>query len=773
MMLRVRVWFRRRLKQLLLIAVLTGGIAGLVMGLASGTRRTDSAPDRYTTWAGGDFDLVITQQQGAPLTDSIAALPGVAEAGSIVFVPSFLVSPVDGSPVVEPNPFAGDDRLNGTRVVAGRFTDPATPDEFTVNQPFFHMLADRFGTKVGEQFQVTSFDQDQLASNRAFDAGEAPAVPLFTATLVGITEAPDEFDDPSPTMTFSSSFLAAHPTVGVVETLTAVHVEPGVDPSTVMNAVHTLPNGGDAYPVPARIISDDARRAVRFQVTALWLVTGIALIAAVVVIAQLVGRMLRIPDEEGSSLVAVGWSRRDLAIERAIEGCVVAVIAAPVAAIVGFGLTAAFPLGVLRSFEPDTGRRLDWAVTLLGIAAMLVVVVAVAVVAGRHRSGRAAGRQHAGTFAGLLTASGAGMSLATGAHLAVAGPTGNRRPLGSLASGAIGLAGLVAAGVVGLSVTNIVDRPARWGVNYDALFGNPYIPTEDDIVAPIVDNPDVAALTAVNIGSLTINGRDTATLAIDAVKGGLLPPTLDGRPPTADDEIGLGAEVARQLGVHVGDHVQAVGPDGTAQDVEVVGIVVTPDSAGNGAAMTFDGYAALNPTATENVLLVNFRDGAPADAADAIGAANYSPPDALTTPTSIRALERVTAAPYVLVAVLTALLLIACAYLLTTSVRARGRDLGVLRSLGANGRQLRAIVHWQATTVAALVLLVGLPSGVILGRWVVELLTDALGIVPGAQVPTLLVLALVVAVGLSANVLALVPARRAARTNLVWLMRDR
>ena len=200
-----------------------------------------------------------------------------------------------------------------------------------------------------------------------------------------------------------------------------------------------------------------------------------------------------------------------------------------------------------------------------------------------------------------------------------------------------------------------------------------------------------------------------------------------------------------------------------SRPLTVVGLVVTPDSAGAGAAMTFEGYQALNPSATQNIAFVDFRPGAPDRTKAELAEANFSPPDALVVPTSVRALGRVTAAPFLLAAVLALLLVVGCAYLLATSVRSRRRDLAILRALGSNSRQLRTAVHWQATLVAAAIVVVGLPLGVVVGRRVVSLLTTALGIVPGAR-----------AAGrppaprrrrgavLIANGLALLPARRAA-----------
>jgi ABC-type lipoprotein release transport system permease subunit len=770
MMLRVKVWAARQRLRLVVAAVLIGMAGGVAMGIAAGTRRTDSAPGRYTRRAGGDPDLVITQLSGRPLSEAVAALPGVASTKALVFVPSFLVSPLDGTPVLEPNSFAGNDDAVGTRVVEGRFVDPANPNEFTVNRPLASLLAERFGTRVGDKFQVVSYSQDQVAAN--FDTLDKPDVPPFPATLVGITESPTEFDDPTAQMVFSPSFLAAHPDVGVVQTIIAAHLDRGVDPHSVVDAVRQLPNGSDAYAVPSRVVSDSARRAVRFQVTALWLVSALLVLAAAVVIAQVVSRTLRMSDDERQSMIALGWRRRDLAIERAIEGGITVVIAAPIAAIVAYTLTMVFPLGVLRTFEPDPGVRMDWLVTVVGVIVLAAVVVATAALVGMRGDRTARARHRSGGLAASVSARGASMPLSIGARFASSGASG-RGSWGSLLAGAIAVTGLVGSVVVGLTLTSIVDRPARWGVNYDQLFGNPYTNTNTDIVAPLLDNPDLVAVTGANIGSVTINGSDTATIGFDSAKGGLAPTVLRGRDPLTAGEIGLGAEVGRRLDVDVGDTVEVVGASGEPRQLVVVGIVVTPDSAGNGAAMTFEAYHAMNPTATENVVLADFRDGAPPSAIDAVAAANFSPPGALITPTSVRALQRVTAAPLVLSVVLGLLLVVSCAYLLATSVRARRRDLAILRALGADDRQLRAVVHWQASLVAAVILIVGVPFGIVLGRWIVMLLTNALGIVPGADVPVLVVAAIIVAGLLVANALALLPARRASQVRIAQLSLDR
>ncbi|MEO6570541.1 MAG: ABC transporter permease, partial [Ilumatobacteraceae bacterium] len=342
----------------------------------------------------------------------------------------------------------------------------------------------------------------------------------------------------------------------------------------------------------------------------------------------------------------------------------------------------------------------------------------------------------------------------------------------SLLVGALMVAGMTGSTVVAMSLTEIVEHPARWGVDYQTLFGNPYIYAEGDIIQPIADVPDVEAVTGVNIGSVTIDGFETATISFDQVKGAIGPIVIDGRLPRATGEIGIGAEAQRRIGSGIGDTVQVAGTDGGPRPFTIVGTVVTPDSAGDGAAMTFDAFAELNPTATKNVALVDFRDGAPDSAITRVSDITYSPPDALITPTSVRALERVTAAPYLLALAFLFLAVIGCAYLLAASARSRRREFSILRALGSDRRQLRAIVHWHATVVGVVVLAIGLPVGIVGGRSIVFLLTDALGIVPGAHVSLLVIGGVVAAALAGANVLAMLPALRAASNRVTRLSPD-
>jgi predicted lysophospholipase L1 biosynthesis ABC-type transport system permease subunit len=109
---------------------------------------------------------------------------------------------------------------------------------------------------------------------------------------------------------------------------------------------------------------------------------------------------------------------------------------------------------------------------------------------------------------------------------------------------------------------------------------------------------------------------------------------------------------------------------------------------------------------------------------------------------------------------------------LVTSLRRRRRDLAVLKTLGFSRRQLRVAVAWQASTVAAVALVVGIPLGALVGTYFWRRVADELGVASDPAWPVL-ALVIVAAVALIAvNVVAAFPARRAARTRPAVVLRS-
>ena len=102
----------------------------------------------------------------------------------------------------------------------------------------------------------------------------------------------------------------------------------------------------------------------------------------------------------------------------------------------------------------------------------------------------------------------------------------------------------------------------------------------------------------------------------------------------------------------------------------------------------------------------------------------------------------------------------------------RRRDLSMLKSLGFTRRQVSATVVWQSSLIVAVGLLVGVPLGVALGRWLWMVFADRLPVLVRPSVPALVLAGLACALIALANLVAAVPARAAGRTPVAAILRS-
>ena len=68
------------------------------------------------------------------------------------------------------------------------------------------------------------------------------------------------------------------------------------------------------------------------------------------------------------------------------------------------------------------------------------------------------------------------------------------------------------------------------------------------------------------------------------------------------------------------------------------------------------------------------------------------------------------------------------AHALFSSARRRRRELAILKVLGFRRRQVSAAIAWQATVVAAIAIVVGVPLGIVAGRWGWQAFAQQLGV---------------------------------------------
>jgi ABC-type lipoprotein release transport system permease subunit len=108
---------------------------------------------------------------------------------------------------------------------------------------------------------------------------------------------------------------------------------------------------------------------------------------------------------------------------------------------------------------------------------------------------------------------------------------------------------------------------------------------------------------------------------------------------------------------------------------------------------------------------------------------------------------------------------------LLTGVRRRRRDVAVLKTLGFTRSQVQGVIAWEATALAAAALLIGIPVGVVAGRWAWVLFANTAGVATQATVQVSLVLLAIPATLVVTNLIAVWPGWRAARLRPAQVLR--
>jgi hypothetical protein len=141
------------------------------------------------------------------------------------------------------------------------------------------------------------------------------------------------------------------------------------------------------------------------------------------------------------------------------------------------------------------------------------------------------------------------------------------------------------------------------------------------------------------------------------------------------------------------------------------------------------------------------------------------------TPTNLVNFGEAVNFPLILGAVLVLFGAATLVHVLVVSVARRRRELGLLKALGFVRLQSAAAVCWQATTVALVGVVVGVPVGIAAGHEVWRAFATNLGVVPDPVLPVGVVAAVAFGVLVVANVLAVGPALVSARQRAGPLLR--
>jgi hypothetical protein len=352
-----------------------------------------------------------------------------------------------------------------------------------------------------------------------------------------------------------------------------------------------------------------------------------------------------------------------------------------------------------------------------------------------------------------------------------------------------------------------VSTPHDYGQNWDAQLDLEFGGAPGAIGARVIAaERAVTGYAAGNYGQFVIDGQVVPAIGLDQPAGGGYLTMLAGRAPAAPDEIALGAQTMRAIHASVGQTIPvtveqlAADVPSVRRDMRITGVAVlpafgrgtfTPTGLGTGAVTTASLLSVLSVTATNtlcrntkaacyNFFLLRYRPGTDAAAAaatltSAVTKAGCPQGSCAVTadqrPSDIKDYAGVRDTPLVLAAVLIVFAVGTLAHVLLTSVSRRRRDLALLKTLGFVRSQVLGVVAWEATAFAVVALLIGLPLGILAGRWAWAYFASAAGAPAGATIPlTAVLLAIPVTLAL-ANLIAAWPGWTAARLRPAAVLR--
>lgn len=789
---------------MLAIAVLVAVTGGVVLTGVEAARRTSTAFDRMRE-ATDAWDVLVNPDYGveSQLTmEDVAALPEVAEVGRVdgLIIGSAELEEVqqlDDSPLtIAVDGVSGYDFAR-FQLLEGRMPSPDAADEVLLSPG----AADELGLGVGDTYEARVLRFEDFGAMGDVTADEfvdryneldLGTVAPLTVTGIGVPIdelVVDEFFQ-SGSVILPPGFVAEHGREMIGFFGLQVRLAPGATADELRAAVEGLVDEPIAFQSSERI-EEQVDRAVGPEVRAILIFSLIAALVALVVVGQAVSRRLQLDAVSDRPLRALGLSRGQRAAlgvgRMAIAGMVgglaavgIAVVASPIG-----------PVGVIRPAEPDPGVHVDVPVLVLGWLAIVVGTTLVSVWPALRASRLAApGRARAGALSSALVRWGSRPPVVMGARFALEPGPSAVPTRSTLVGAATGVVLVAATATFGANLDHFVDTPALYGNTWSNLIGLSTVADEDlgaEAMQPVLDqllaDDRVDAASLVVPGQLALDDTTVPAFSLSASDRPVTPAITEGAAPEADDELVLGPATLDRLGVEVGDVVEVTGPDDDVGELRVVGQAVLPVVAaypgadkttlGEGAVMTADGLARWSPPFAPEGLAISVDGDEVADVADglALDPSQYALVDETGLPSDVASLGRLRSTPFLLTGLLVLLIAVTVTHALGAAVRARRRELAVLRTFGFSRRQVIRSVAVQASLIALVGLVVGLPLGIAAGRLLWTWVAESRDALVSLVTPWAGLLVVGVAVLALANLAGLWPGLRAARARPATILR--
>jgi hypothetical protein len=752
--------------------VLVLGIAGgAVLASVAGARRTDSAYPRFVERQAA-YDAIVPDAgtpEFHPNLDAISGLPYVTASARAITAAVPLGA---GIGIIVPADARLGNEMNRAEILRGRAPDPHRADEVSVAFP----IAERHHLEPGSRIPGVRSDHapPELRVVGVHAApGQFPPIARGTAGIQGTQELHARLSPELPDSLF-------------------VRLRHGAADFARFREDALLLRGGAQS---QRALGQQAEDSMHLLAIGLWLLALLLAGVAALVVAYLFSRQTAIDAGPHPTLAALGMTRLQLWAVALGRVAAAAVAGALLAVLLAIAVSPVFPIGVARTAEPDPGLSVDGTTLALGGLAIVVVAVLLAALPAWHHARLRTDTQRAtraSKAAAALARTRAPVPAVVGTGLALEAAPGRASvPVRStILCATIGIAALVGAVTFGSSLRHLLGEPQLYGYTWDATVTNDGDPAFDFARRGRELVRGERAIDDVTFGQYVpfrVDGRQTGGLVLDDSASVALP-VLEGRAPRGSGEIALGARTRDELGIGLGDRVSvAVDPCPTCfvRRPRLVGTVAIPSTAtsnlGEGVFMTYAELLRFAPGVSSGSLFLEFRPGTTDAArtaalervkgryADLVDpgsdpAKAYWVLRADDEPTDIVNFGRVEALPFLVGGLLAAVAMTSIAYLLASAVRRRRRDLAVLKVLGFARRQVVATVLWQSIAFSAVVLLLGLPLGIVFGRWLYGLFAADRGVV-ARTVTSLGPLLVIVVVTLAvASVIGAFASRAAWRT---------
>jgi len=824
--LELRADLRQRWRALLSLALLLGLIGGVVLAAAAGARRTDTAYPRLLSWASASQANIIPGADGYPADyyAALAKLPQVAQLSTAVLYQVVLptATHADNNQVTA---MSSPDHTYGVgtdkvKVLRGRQFDPDAPGQAMIDS----QLAALEHVGPGGTLRLYGVPNDPDGTpdfaRRVALSFRVTAVIVFDTQVVPIGGGSGS-GNIEPT-----ALVSSFPVPGAVTTMSygneaAIRLRPGATVDSLTRSATALAKrypdtNGEILTISQATQQATTQQAIHPQAIALAAFAALAGLIALAVIGQLLSRQLALDAAEFPVLRAIGATRASLVGLSLTRLAIVTLAGGVIAVAIAIAASPLMPIGPARLAEPHPGVEVNLAI--LGAGFAVIATLPLALLAGAAwRAARAAGGPlgiaepaqpgRRSRLGGTLTKIG---SVTGGVGVAMAFEPGHGRtavPVRSaLAGSVIAVAALTAAAVFGTSLVALVSTPHDYGQNWDAQLDGEFGGVPGALGARVIAaEPAVTGYASGNYGQLMIGGQIVPAIGLDQPPGGGYLTLLVGRAPAGPDEIALGEQTLHAVHARLGQTIpvdveqMAAGIPAVHRDMRVVGVVVlpafgrgtfTPTSLGTGAVTAASLLSVLSvPNATTlchtkatcyNFFLLRYRPGTHASAAATTLIASITrascPPGSCAVvsdqrPNDIKDYAGIRDTPLVLAAVLIVFAVGTLAHVLLTGVRRRRRDLALLKTLGFTRQQVLGVVAWEASAFAVVALLIGLPLGVLAGRWAWAYFAAAAGVPADATVPlTAVLLAIPVTLAL-ANLIAAWPGWTAARLRPAAVLR--